>query len=404
MAQPSVPGIDPQIQALCDSFRRDYRAVQAEVAKAIVGHEPIVDGVLTCLFVGGHALLEGVPGLGKTALIRALAEALSLKFNRIQFTPDLMPAARLVRYADDFVILARYVGDRIEQFVEQTLYERFDLLVNRDKTRTVKLNKPGASLDFLDVIGTNVIMENEQGVRHFTFMSGPIFAQIVLADEINRATPKTQSAMLEAMQEKQVTAGGEVRALEQPFFVMATQNPLEQEGTYPLPEAQLDRFFYKLIVQYSGRAELKKILDMTTTGYKPNIQPVIDGPRIIAHQALVKRVVIAPHVQDYLIRTVLATQPQGVFAIPMVNQFLRVGASPRAAQAITLAAKVRALLDNRFHVSFKDVKDVAIPAMRHRVILNFEGEAEAITTDMVLEKILAETPTTIESELVTGRA
>jgi MoxR-like ATPase len=321
--------------------------VQAEVAKAIVGHQEIVDGVLTCLFVGGHALLEGVPGLGKTALIRALAEALSLKFNRIQFTPDLMPA---------------------------------------------------------DVIGTNVIMENEQGVRHFTFMAGPIFAQIVLADEINRATPKTQSAMLEAMQEKQVTAGGEVRKLEPPFFVMATQNPLEQEGTYPLPEAQLDRFFYKLIVQYSGRDELKKILDMTTTGYAPDIKPVIDGSRIIAHQALIKRVVIAPHVQDYLIRCVLATHPQGIFSIPMVNQFLRVGASPRAAQAITLAAKVRALLDNRFHVSFKDIKEVAIPAMRHRVILNFEGEAEGITTDMVLEKVLAETPTTIESELVSGRA
>jgi MoxR-like ATPase len=347
MAQAAPTGIDPEIQSLCDGFRRDYRAVQAEVAKAIVGHQEIVDGVLTCLFVGGHALLEGVPGLGKTALIRALAEALSLKFNRIQFTPDLMPA---------------------------------------------------------DVIGTNVIMENEQGVRHFTFMAGPIFAQIVLADEINRATPKTQSAMLEAMQEKQVTAGGEVRKLEAPFFVMATQNPLEQEGTYPLPEAQLDRFFYKLIVQYSGRDELKKILDMTTTGYVPNIQPVIDGPRIIAHQALVKRVVIAPHVQDYLIRCVLATHPQGIFSIPMVNQFLRVGASPRAAQAITLAAKVRALLDNRFHVSFKDIKEVAIPAMRHRIILNFEGEAEGITTDMVLEKVLAETPNTIESELVTGRA
>jgi MoxR-like ATPase len=351
MAQQSssanIPGIDPQIQSLCDGFRQDYRAVQAEVAKAIVGHEPIVDGVLTCLFVGGHALLEGVPGLGKTALIRALAEALSLKFNRIQFTPDLMPA---------------------------------------------------------DVIGTNVIMENEQGVRHFTFMAGPIFAQIVLADEINRATPKTQSAMLEAMQEKQVTAGGEVRRLEQPFFVMATQNPLEQEGTYPLPEAQLDRFFYKLIVEYSGREELKKILDMTTTGYAPDIKPVIDGPRIIAHQQLVKRVVIAPHVQDYLIRCVLATHPQGIFAIPMANQFLRVGASPRAAQAITLAAKVRALLDNRFHVSFNDIKQVAIPAMRHRVILNFEGEAEGITTDMVLEKVIAQTPTTIESELVGGRS
>ena len=188
-----------QVQQLTEQFRRDYRAVHAEIAKAIVGHTDIIDGVLTCLFTGGHALLEGVPGLGKTALIRALAEALHLKFSRIQFTPDLMPA---------------------------------------------------------DVIGTNVIMEDEHGHRNFTFVEGPIFAQIVLADEINRATPKTQSAMLEAMQEKQVTAGGEVRRLEKPFFVMATQNPLEQEGTYPLPEAQLDRFFYKLIVNYSGREEL----------------------------------------------------------------------------------------------------------------------------------------------------
>ena len=347
MAQASVQGIDPQIQQQTDGFRRDYRAVQAEIAKAIVGHHDIVDGVLTCLFVGGHALLEGVPGLGKTALIRALAQALNLKFNRIQFTPDLMPA---------------------------------------------------------DVIGTNVIQEDEHGRRQFKFMTGPIFSQIVLADEINRATPKTQSALLEAMQEKQVTAGGEVRKLEEPFFVMATQNPLEQEGTYPLPEAQLDRFFYKLIVQYSGREELKQILDKTTTGFQTDIRPVLDGHKIMEYQQLVRRVVIAPHVQDYAIRVTLATHPNGMYAIPMTNQFLRVGASPRAAQAITLGSKVRALLDGRFHVSFKDIKEVAIPAMRHRVILNFEGEAEGITTDMVLEKILGETPTAIEADLATAGA
>src|SRR5205807_2286981 len=209
MTQTNVPGIDPEVQRLTDEFRRDYRAVQAEIGKAIVGHEDIVDGVLTCLFVGGHALLEGVPGLGKTALIRALADALSLKFNRIQFTPDLMPA---------------------------------------------------------DITGTNIIQENEAGRRQQVFQEGPIFAQIVLADEINRATPKTQSALLEAMQEKQVTAGGQLRKLDPPFFVMATQNPLEQEGTYPLPEAQLDRFFFKLLVKYSSRDELKKILDLTTAG------------------------------------------------------------------------------------------------------------------------------------------
>src|SRR3954466_7686306 len=314
MSQMPIPGVDPQIQALCDAFRRDYRAVQAEIAKAIVGHTDIVDGVPACRFVGGHALLEGVPGLGKTALIRSLSEALSLKFNRIQFTPDLMPA---------------------------------------------------------DVIGTTIITEDEHNHRVFKFIEGPIFSQIVLADEINRATPKTQSALLEAMQEKQVTAGGSVRKLEEPFFVMATQNPLEQEGTYPLPEAQLARFFFKLVVQYSGRDELKEILDRTTTSRNIEIRPVLDAQRILSHQHLIKRVVVAPPVQDYAIRCTLATHPQGIFAIPMVNQFLRVGASPRAAQAITLASKVRALLDGRFHVSFKDVKEVVVPAMNHRATLNF---------------------------------
>ena len=345
MAEQQIPGVDPQVQQLTEAFRRDYRAVKAEIAKAIVGHEDIIDGVLTCLFVGGHALLEGVPGLGKTALVRALADALHLKFSRVQFTPDLMPA---------------------------------------------------------DITGTNIIQENEAGRRQQVFQEGPIFAQIVLADEINRATPKTQSALLEAMQEKQVTAGGQIRKLEEPFFVMATQNPLEQEGTYPLPEAQLDRFFYKLLVQYSGRDELKTILDRTTSGHKVDIKPALDGAKIMMHQQLVRRVVVAPHVQDYAIRCTLATHPNGIFSIPMVNQFLRVGASPRAAQAITLASKVRALLDGRFHVSFKDVKEVAIPAMRHRIILNFEGEAEGITTDMVLEKVINETPTQVESDVAVG--
>ncbi len=327
------------IEAATESFRRDYRAVHAEISKAIVGHQAIIDGVLTCLFVGGHALLEGVPGLGKTALIRSLSEALHLKFSRIQFTPDLMPA---------------------------------------------------------DVIGTNIMQTDDSGRRAFQFQHGPIFAQIVLADEINRATPKTQSALLEAMQEKQVTAGGEVRKLEAPFFVMATQNPLEQEGTYPLPEAQLDRFFFKLVVNYSSRDELHEILARTTAGKVPKVEPVLDASKIIEYQKLVQRVIIAPHVQDFAIRCTLATHPQGPYAIPMVNQFIRVGASPRAAQAIVLAAKVKALLDGRYHAAFDDIKAVAIPAMRHRIIMNFEGEAEGMTTDMVLEKVINETPTAAE--------
>ena len=339
MAQQNIPNVDPQIEAACVQFRKDFAAVKSQIGRAIVGHDEIVDGVLTCLFVSGHALLEGVPGLGKTALIRTLSQALTLKFSRIQFTPDLMPA---------------------------------------------------------DVIGTNVIMDAESGRREFTFMPGPIFSQMVLADEINRATPKTQSALLEAMQEHQVTAGGKVRKLEDPFFVMATQNPIEQEGTYPLPEAQLDRFFFKLVVQYSNREELKQILEKTTTNQKIEIEPVLDGAKIMEHQQLVRRVHVAPHVQDYAIRCVLATHPKGEFAVSVVNQFLRFGASPRAAQAISLAGKVRALLDGRFHVSFQDIKDVVKPAMRHRLILNFEGEAEGMTTDMIIDKIIQEVPTTAD--------
>jgi MoxR-like ATPase len=336
MTQQNIPGVDADVAAATDKFRRDYRAVQSEIAKAIIGHREIVDGVLTCLFVGGHALLEGVPGLGKTALIRALADALHLKFSRIQFTPDLMPA---------------------------------------------------------DIIGTKGLVETAPGKPQLMFLPGPIFAQILLADEINRAIPKTQSALLEAMQEKQVTIFGETRALGPPFFVMATQNPLEQEGTYPLPEAQLDRFLYKLIVNYSSREELHEIVDLTTSGKKAEVKPVLDAATILDHQKLVRRLVVARHVQDYAIRCTLATHPNGPYAVAQVNKYVRVGASPRAAQAIILAAKVRAMLEGRYNVSFQDVKDAVLPAMRHRVILNFEGEAEGVTTDAVLQKVIEETPT-----------
>jgi MoxR-like ATPase len=318
-----------------DTFREQYLAVRNEIAKAIVGHDEIVDGVLTCLFAGGHVLLEGVPGLGKTLLIRSLSEALHLQFSRIQFTPDLMPA---------------------------------------------------------DVTGTTIVVEGDGG-RDFAFRKGPIFAQIVLADEINRATPKTQSSLLEAMQEHSVTIGGETHILDKPFFVMATQNPIEQEGTYPLPEAQLDRFFFKLVVGYSTRDELGEILNRTTTGYQAKIEAVLDGPAIVAHQQLVRRVGITPPVQDYAVRLVLATHPEGQFATPMVNQYFRFGASPRAAQTIVLAAKVRALLDGRGSVATNDLKDVAMPALRHRCLLNFEAEAEGITTDEVIQNAIDTLPT-----------
>jgi MoxR-like ATPase len=329
---------ESELNAAQSAFRADYAAVRDQIGRVIVGHAPIIDGVVTCLFVGGHALLEGVPGLGKTALVRALSQAVSLRFTRIQFTPDLMPA---------------------------------------------------------DVIGTNIIEEDEHGRRAFKFIEGPVFSQIVLADEINRATPKTQSAMLEAMQERQVTAGGAIRPLPAPFFVMATQNPLEQEGTYPLPEAQLDRFFFKLVVEYSNREELAEILERTATGHVPQVRPVIDGPTLLKHQALVRRVVIAPHVRDHLIRVTLATHPKGPFSTAKVNQYVRFGASPRAAQTIELAAKARALTEGRVHVSFDDIKAVALPALRHRVICSFEAEADGVSTDLIVADAIANTPTAV---------
>ncbi|OAI38934.1 AAA family ATPase [Planctomycetaceae bacterium SCGC AG-212-D15] len=331
------------MQQRVEEFRKAYTSVQAEIGKVIVGHTEIVHGVLTCLFVGGHALLEGVPGLGKTLLVRTLSQALELHFSRVQFTPDLMPS---------------------------------------------------------DIMGTNIISEGPDGKRVFSFQPGPLFAQIVLADEINRATPKTQSALLEAMQEHSVTIGGTVHKLQEPFFVMATQNPIEQEGTYPLPEAQLDRFFFKLIVNYSGREEMATILDRTTKGEWPKAEKVMDGATILQWQQLVREVLVAPPVQDYAIRLVLATHPQGEFATNDANRYLRIGASPRGAQSIVLAAKVRALLEGRYNVSFEDIRRVYLPAMRHRVLLNFEAQAENIASDTVLAAILNEVKEKAEGGVV----
>ena len=330
------------MEARCEEFRAAYSRVKAEIGKVIVGHDEIVHGILTCLFVGGHALLEGVPGLGKTLLVRTLADALSLDFNRIQFTPDLMPA---------------------------------------------------------DIIGTNIVMEAPDGRRVFEFQRGPIFSQIVLADEINRATPKTQSALLEAMQEHSVTVGGTIHRLKEPFFVMATQNPIEQEGTYPLPEAQLDRFLFKLVVGYSSREELTTILDRTTRGERPRAEKVIDGEQLIRLQALVREVIVAPHVQDYAVRLALATHPGGPFAADISNQYIRWGSSPRGVQTLVLAAKVRALLDGRFNVSFEDLRRVYLPSLRHRVLLNFEAQAEGVDSDEVLLKVLDAVPEKAEDRV-----
>lgn len=328
------------IEERASTFRQIYAQVRREIGKVVVGHEETVQGVLTSLFVGGHVLLEGVPGLGKTLLVGTLGEVLDLQFKRIQFTPDLMPA---------------------------------------------------------DIIGTNIISTDNDGNRSFTFQPGPIFTQICLADEINRATPKTQSALLEAMQEHSVTVGGTVHRLEEPFFVLATQNPIDQEGTYPLPEAQLDRFFQKLIVTYSSREEIGAILDRTTSGETPTADRVMSGPQIREYQALIREVLLAPHVKDYAIRIILATHPGGEFAVEETNRFVRLGSSPRGAQAITLAAKVRALIDGRFNVSFEDIQQVAKSCLRHRLLLNFEAQAEGIEADQIISTILTRTPTRLET-------
>src|SRR5258706_8658408 len=314
-----------------EKFREAYTALRAEIGKVIVGHDAIVEGTLIALFAGGHVLLEGVPGLGKTLLVRTLSEVLDLSFNRIQFTPDLMPA---------------------------------------------------------DILGTNIVMEVPGGRREFQFQRGPTCAHLVLADEINRATPKAQSALLEAMQEHSVTAGGEIRKLVEPFFVLATQNPIDQEGTYPLPEAQLDRFFFKLVVVYPSAGELTEVLTRTTEGARAGVEKVLDRDALIELQKLVRQVPVASHVKDYAVRLVLASHPKTDTAVPITNQYLRFGSSPRGGQCLLLAGKVRALIQGRFNVSFDDIQAVATPALRHRLILNFEAEAEGITTDQVVAQIL----------------
>jgi MoxR-like ATPase len=324
-----------ETQQAIENFRTTYAALRAEISKVIVGHDAIVEGTLISLFSGGHVLLEGVPGLGKTLLVRTLSEVLDLSFSRIQFTPDLMPA---------------------------------------------------------DILGTNIVMEVPGGRREFQFQRGPIFAHLILADEINRATPKTQSALLEAMQEHQVTAGGEVRRLAEPFFVMATQNPIDQEGTYPLPEAQLDRFFFKLLVGYPSADELSEVLSRTTTGARTVIQKVVTRELLIELMGLVREVPVATHVKDYAVRLVLASHPKTETAAPIATQYLRFGSSPRGGQTLLLAGKVRALIDGRFNVSFDDIEAMAPAALRHRLILNFEAEAEGVTTDHVIGQILRDVP------------
>lgn len=312
-------------------FRDDFQRLHEEIAKVIVGAQPVIDGVLTCLFAGGHCLFEGVPGLGKTLLVRTLSQALDLQFSRIQFTPDLMPA---------------------------------------------------------DIIGTNIVVEDESGNREFRFRQGPIFANIVLADEINRATPKTQSALLEAMQEHTVSVARTSHRLEEPFFVMATQNPIEMEGTYTLPEAQLDRFFFKLLVTFPGGDDLAMILDRTTQREMPRGEKVMDAARLTHWAGLVRDVPVAPQVTSYVVRLVTATHPENPEAPEIVRQYVRYGSSPRGAQALLLAGKVNALRAGRFNVSFNDIQKTAHSALRHRVLLNFEAEADGVAPDQVVDALL----------------
>jgi MoxR-like ATPase len=313
------------------AVKKNFEMVAAELAKIIVGQQILIKHLFIGLLCGGHALLEGVPGLGKTLIVRSLSKILDLKYSRIQFTPDLMPA---------------------------------------------------------DILGTNLVKEEATGSRYFEFYKGPIFGQLILADEINRASPKTQSALLEAMQEEKVTVFGAQYHLEPPFMVLATQNPIEMEGTYPLPEAQIDRFFFKLKISYPDRNELRQILDKTTEDYQYQLKRVVGADSIIRMKSLVRKVPIATHVKDYAIRLVMASHPDHAQATEGIRKYVLCGASPRALQSLVLAGKVSALIDGRYNVSLEDIRNVAKPALRHRIALNIRGETEGLDADDLVEEIL----------------
>jgi MoxR-like ATPase len=319
--------VDRQVQ----QFRDSFRIVREEVSRVIVGNDDNIVGIMTCLLARGHVLLEGIPGIGKTKLVQTLADVLHLKFARIQFTPDLMPG---------------------------------------------------------DIIGTTIAREDDAGRKHLVFQRGPVFANLVLADEINRATPKTQSALLEAMQENSVSAGGQTHPLEQPFYVLATMNPLEMEGTYPLPEAQLDRFFFKLRLGFPTADGLHEIVDRTTKQQEPHVDRVLGQGEVLEMRETARSVPVARHVQQYAIDLTLATHPEHEAATEMVKRFVRFGSSPRGTQALILGGKVNALLNDRLHVACEDVRTVALNALRHRLLLNFDAEAEGVSSDAILKDVL----------------
>jgi MoxR-like ATPase len=327
-----------EIEQRIVNARRTFDGLRAEMARMVVGHEELIEQVFIALVCGGHCLLEGVPGLGKTLMVRSLGETLSLSFSRIQFTPDLMPA---------------------------------------------------------DITGTNMLTDDPSGRKIFEFQRGPLFAHIVLADEINRATPKTQSALLEAMQEQSVTVGGKMHRLENPFMVLATQNPIEMEGTYPLPEAQVDRFFFKLLLQFPSRAELARIADLTTAAPPSALREVLDAPGILQMRQWVREVPLADVVKDYAVRLVLSTHPQQKQANGsggLAQRFVMYGSSPRGLQSLILAAKGRALLAGRPNVSFDDIRSLLLPSLRHRLILNLEADAEGVNAERILSEVAEQVP------------